>query len=170
MLVLITGEPGIGKSTLLLRLFDMLKVNYKVGGIIAKEIRKDNNRIGFEFIELNTDNKMLLASINSKGIKIGKYYLNLEGCKSASIALLNAINNYDIIICDELGPMELKSNEFRDTARTLLNSTKDKIVSIHMRLRDPLIEEYKMKAEHILIVTKDNRDILPYKIVELINK
>ncbi len=39
-----------------------------------------------------------------------------------------------------------------------------------MRLSDPLIEEYKMKVDHLLIVTKDNRDILPYKIVELISK
>ncbi|GIU70736.1 MAG: NTPase [Candidatus Nitrosocaldaceae archaeon] len=165
MLILITGEPGVGKTTILLKLFNMLK-SYKVGGIIAKEIRS-NGRIGFEFIDLSSNKRELLASIHGNGPRVGKYYINLEGCKFAADILKNA-NNYDIILVDELGPMEFKSKEFRDAAKMLLDVNKIRIVVIHKRLKDTIIDEYKRRANAIITVTKENRDNIPDYILKMI--
>jgi nucleoside-triphosphatase len=165
MLILITGEPGVGKTTILLKLFKMFK-NHKVGGIIAKEIRS-NGRIGFEFIDLSSNKRALLASIHGNGPKIGKYYVNLEGCKFAANILRNA-SNYDIILVDELGPMEFKSKEFREAAKMLLDVNKIRIVVIHKRLKDPIIDEYKRRANAIITVTRDNRDNIPDYILKMV--
>jgi nucleoside-triphosphatase len=167
MLILITGDPGVGKTTLLLRLYNMLKDDYKVGGIISKEIR-DNGRVGFEFIDLTTNKRALLASIYGKGPRVGKYHVSLKGCRFAADILYNA--EYDIVIVDELGPMEFKSKEFRDAIDRLLGIKNDKIISIHKMLRDELIDEYKKRADRLFIITRDNREEIIYEIFKLIKK
>jgi nucleoside-triphosphatase THEP1 len=83
----------------------------KVGGIVSRELRTNNMRIGFEFIDLSTDDKSVLAFLTGRGPKVGKYFVNLEGCRFAAERL--KVKNSDIIICDEIGPMELKSKELR---------------------------------------------------------
>ena len=168
MLILITGDPGVGKTTISLKLFNMLKEHYKVGGIVSREIR-DNGRIGFEFIDLATNRKALLASIDGKGPRVGKYYVSLEGCRFAADVLRNT-KEYDIVIIDELGPMEFKSREFKDVIRGLLALDKDMIVSIHKKLRDELIDEYKERADSMIIISKENRDKIPDEIFRLIKK
>jgi nucleoside-triphosphatase len=52
-IIVLTGDPGVGKTTALLRLVQGLKARgVKVGGVVSKEIRSNNMRIGFEFIDL----------------------------------------------------------------------------------------------------------------------
>ncbi len=77
----------------------------KVGGIVSRELRTNNTRIGFEFIDLTTNDRSVLASITGNGPKVGKYFVNLAGCRFAAERLKNAVRNSDIIICDEIGPM-----------------------------------------------------------------
>jgi nucleoside-triphosphatase len=90
----------------------------KVGGIVSREIRTNNNmRIGFEFIDLTTNDRNVLAPITGNGPKVGRYFVNVAGCRFAAERLVNAVRNSDVIICDEIGPMELKSREFIDSAR-----------------------------------------------------
>ncbi|MEM4274729.1 MAG: nucleoside-triphosphatase [Candidatus Nitrosocaldaceae archaeon] len=163
MLILITGDPGVGKTTVLINLINILKHRYRVGGVIAREIRSNNSRIGFEFIDIVSNERRVLASIDGIGPMVGKYHVNLEGCKFAANILSK---EYEIIICDELGPMEFKSREFKDVVRMLLYSNADRIFSIHKRLKDPLIEEYRERADMLIEVRLDNRD----KVAEVIDK
>ena len=74
----------------------------KVGGIVSRELRTNNTRIGFEFIDLSTDDKSVLAPLTGRGRKVGKYFVNLEGCRFAAERLKDAVKNSDIIICDEI--------------------------------------------------------------------
>lgn len=88
-----------------------------MGGIISREVRTNNVRTGFEFIDLSTNDRDVLASVTGNGPKVGKYFVNLSRCRFAANRLINALINSDIIICDEIGPVELKSinrppNEF----------------------------------------------------------
>jgi nucleoside-triphosphatase len=60
---ILTGDPGVGKTTALLRVVQGLKArDVKVGGVVSKEIRSNNMRIGFEFIDLASNNVAALAS------------------------------------------------------------------------------------------------------------
>jgi nucleoside-triphosphatase len=61
----------------------------KVGGIVSGELRTNYMRIGFEFIDLSTGDKSVLASLN--GPKVGKYFVNLEGCRFAAGYVLTNI-------------------------------------------------------------------------------
>ena len=64
MRIFITGMPGVGKTTLALKVAERLKdLGYKVGGFITKEIRKDGRRVGFKIITLDTNEEAILAYV-----------------------------------------------------------------------------------------------------------
>lgn len=87
---ILTGAPRIGKTTTLMRVAQALKERgVKVGGVVSREIKTDNVRIGFEFIDLVTNDRSILASITGNGPRVGKYNVNLEGCRFAAECLIN---------------------------------------------------------------------------------
>jgi nucleoside-triphosphatase len=157
-ITVITGAPGVGKSTVVIRAASALKDRgVNVGGIVSRELRTNHIRVGFEFIDLITNDKRVLASINGNGPKIGKYFVDLAGCRFAAEKLSGAIKNSDVIICDEIGPIELKSREFIDSVKNLLVVDKKVIVVVHQKLQHPLIEQFKKKSSLIINLNLENR-------------
>jgi nucleoside-triphosphatase len=157
-ITILTGAPGVGKSTAVIHACSALKdTGLNVGGIVSRELRTNNIRVGFEFIDLITNDTAVLASINGNGPKIGKYFVDLAGCRFAAQRLSGAIKNSDVIICDEIGPMELKSREFIDSVKNLLVVDKKVIVVVHQKLKHPLIEQFKKKSSLIINLHFENR-------------
>lgn len=129
--IILTGAPGVGKTTIVMDVAQKLKARgVRVGGVVSREVRTNNVRIGFEFIDLATNDRDVLASVTGNGPRVGKYFVNLTGCRFAADRVKNALINSDVIICDEVGPMELKSNEFIDTVKYLLKTDKKAIMVI----------------------------------------
>jgi nucleoside-triphosphatase len=124
-ILVLTGAPGVGKITKVMGLAQILKERrVNVGGIVSREIRINNVRTGFEFIDLATNGRDILASITGNGPRVGKYFVNLSGCRFAAELLINALITSEVIICDEIGPMELKAKEFVDAIRIYLKPTR----------------------------------------------
>jgi nucleoside-triphosphatase len=158
-IIVLTGAPGVGKTTAVMRVARELKERgVKVGGIVSRELRTNNMRIGFEFIDLSTNDRNVLASITGNGPKVGKYFVNVAGCRFAAERLTNAIRNYEVIICDEIGPMELKSREFIDTVKNLLYVDKKVIVVVHQKLQHPLTDEFRNKSSLLINLDLENRE------------
>jgi nucleoside-triphosphatase THEP1 len=66
-ILVLTGAPGIGKTTAVIRAARSLRDSgLKVGGIVSRELRINNKRIGFEFVDLITNQTNVLASITGK--------------------------------------------------------------------------------------------------------
>ena len=158
-IIVLTGAPGVGKTTAVIRVTRALKERgIKVGGIVSRELRTNNMRIGFEFIDLTTNDTNVLASITGNGPKVGKYFVNLAGCRFAAERLTNAIRNSEVIICDEIGPMELKSRDFIDSVKHLLDADKRVIVVVHQKLQHLLIDEFRNKSSLLINVDLENRE------------
>ncbi|MGA9168497.1 MAG: NTPase [Nitrososphaeraceae archaeon] len=159
-IIVLTGAPGVGKTTALIRVARTLKERgVKIGGIVSREMRSDNNmRIGFEFIDLATNDRNVLAYTTGNGPKVGRYFVNVAGCRFAAERLTNAVRNSDVIICDEIGPMELKSKELVDSARKLLDVNKKVIVVVHQKLQHPLIDEFRNKSNLLINLDLENRE------------
>jgi nucleoside-triphosphatase len=149
--IILTGAPSVDKTTIVMDVAQKLKTRgVKVGGVVSREVRTGNVRIGFELIDLATNDRDVLASVTGDGPRVGKYFVNLTGCRFAADRLKNALINSDVIICDEVGPMELKLNEFIDTVRYLLKTDKKAIVVIHQKLEHPLIREFREKPNSLI--------------------
>jgi len=169
-LMFVTGHPGVGKTSVLLRAVDNLKNRgYIVSGMISREVREGGLRVGFEIVDFSTGQRGWLAHVNlPTGPQVSKYRVNLTDLNAIGVnSILNAIKNADIIIVDEIGPMELFSQAFREAVTQAIESKKPVLGTIHFRVKDSLIEAIKKREDtEILEVTYENRGYLHIQIVD----
>ncbi len=168
--MLVTGRPGVGKTSVLLRVANELRNRgYKVGGMIGREVREGGIRVGFEVIDFSSGQRGWLAHINqSSGPKVSKYRVNLTDLEAVGVSSIrDAIENMDIVIVDEIGPMELFSSAFRDAVAQALESNKPVLGTIHFELRDPFVDSIKMRKDaEVFEATLEKRETLHTLIIE----
>ena len=160
-LIFLTGRPGVGKTRVLLSAVDILKAEgCKIGGMIGREVRERGIRVGFEIVDLATGGKGWLAHVNQPtGPRVSKYQVNLSDLNAIGVtSILNALKNADVMVIDEIGPMELFSLDFKEAVMRVIESEKPMIGTIHYRARDPLINAIRAREDtEILEVTRENR-------------
>lgn len=165
--VFLTGPPGIGKTTAMRLITRELRVHgRKVGGIITSEIRDSRGRLGFQIEDISTHKVGTLAHIHEKlsdGPSVGKYHVNLFNIETIGAeAITNAVHTADVVIIDEIGPMELKSRGFIVAVESALGSQKGVIGTIHRMSTHPLVNAIRSNPDcHILEVSLHNRDKIP---------
>ena len=157
----LTGKPRIGKSTIIKEVIRRLKTEgVAVGGMLTADIHEGGKRVGFSIEDIRTGETGILAHVqlHRHGPNVGKYTVNLTdldgiGAHSITTALAQA----EMIIIDEIGPMELKSKRFIDAVENALDSNKQLIVTVHQRSAHDLVRRIKSAFE-IFEVTEANRD------------
>jgi len=163
--IFLTGLPGSGKSTVLLKVIELLKQKgLKIGGIITPEKRRKGERVAFLVKDVYSGKEGILASVDQKfGPKLGKYKINLEDFEKVALPALEfAIKNCDLIAIDEIGKMEFFSEKFEKKVFQILNSNKKVIAVLHRNF----VSQFKNYGK-IFEVTTENRESLPRKIVKL---
>src|SRR5262245_5788249 len=111
--LLLTGPPGCGKTTALLRLIGRL-ADLRLAGLYTQDLREQGNRVGFEAIGLSGGRRALLAHVRSQSRqRVGRY-----GVEPAALAPLveaelgQPAGPVDLFMIDEIGKMELLCPEF----------------------------------------------------------
>ena len=169
---LLTGPPGIGKSTVVSKVIYLVRSKgYGVGGCLTKEQRKGRERTGFTIIDLMSGREGPLASSESSlGPKVGKYRVNLKGVvEIGATALTEAAKGAEVIVIDEIGPMELTSPEFKRSAEACFRSGRPILAVVHDKIKDPLIELIRALPDKEMIeLTLHNREGLPESLAEQI--
>lgn len=169
-MLLLTGSPGVGKTSVLLRVVESLKAKgYSVGGMVSREARSGEVRVGFEISDLGGSRRGWLAHVNQhSGPQVGKYRVNLEDLNSIGAeAIMEAVQDCDVIAIDEVGPMELFSEKFKEAVKRAVECGKLVVAVVHWKAKDRLIEEVKNREDtEIIVVTYENRDNLHEAIIE----
>ncbi|PTD93817.1 nucleoside triphosphatase [archaeon SCG-AAA382B04] len=165
---LLTGNPGVGKTTVVKKVVSELrKKDYKIGGVYCPEIRSNGYRKGFKITDIMSDQSMILAHIDEDyGPRVSKYRVNVENIDLISdSAISKALREADLIIIDEIAPMEAYSNVFNQKVKEALESKKPLLGVIHKRSRKGFIGEVKGWDDiKMFIIDKENRDSLPNKL------
>ena len=168
--LILTGAPGTGKTTVLSKTVDALKGHgVSVGGMISREARRRDARVGFEVIDLASGKHGWLSHVNQKtGPQVGKYRVNLADLEGIGVkAIAEATQKYDVVAIDEIGPMELFSTKFKQVVHQALEGSKVVLAVVHAKAHDPLILEAKRRDDaEIFTVTVAGRDSLPDLLVE----
>ncbi|GAA0121151.1 MAG: methyltransferase domain-containing protein [Clostridium argentinense] len=164
----LTGEIGVGKSTLLKKLIE--KINTSIGGYVTERVI-DNNTLKYNLISLYdgteeyTISKMPLNGC-SNDIEIFLSSFN-EGIFSV---LEKSFHERNAIIMDELGFMESKAYKFKDIVLKLLDSSNTVIGVLKKRDCEFLNSIRNRNDVVILEVTKENRDCLLEELLAILNK
>ena len=165
--ILITGLPGVGKTTLIKKLIERLRDEHPVG-FCTSEIRERGERKGFELNGLDGRRGILAHVSGHSPFRVGKYQVDV----SAFERFLDAVPFFDptctLVVLDEIGKMECFSPKFKKLLLDLLDSDKNVVATI-ARKGDAYIEAIKRRQDAVLYeITAGNRDALLEQILAVI--
>lgn len=127
--VLISGLPGIGKTTLIKNLIREMPLD-RPKGFYTEEIRYEGERKGFQAVSLTGEKIILAHELLQSGYQVGKYKVDVKGFE----AFLDDIDFYSglerPVIIDEIGKMECLSNKFVRIVSEILDSPSPLVATI----------------------------------------
>jgi nucleoside-triphosphatase len=167
--ILLTGKPGIGKTTAIRHIADELKTDL-AAGFWSTEIRENKRRVGFA-IETLSGKTGVLAHVNiDHGPRVSKYRVNVDAINSIVVLeLKDARETGKTIIIDEIATMELFSRQFLDEVNRCLD-TKRVVGTIQYR-GGHLVNGIKSRNDvEILELTLLNRDEIPIYVLGLLKQ
>ncbi|DAC50342.1 MAG TPA: nucleotide kinase [Candidatus Thalassarchaeaceae archaeon] len=184
----ITGLPRSGKSAVMNKVTEMLENERGkelrgrgevpssfqiVGGMKTIPILEGTARVGYSCLNIQSGETGIIAhkEIDSRNRILG---LGLDPEVIASVAvpaIQEAMDNYEVIVIDEIGKFSVESEEFVAIVREVMDIDKPTIMTLHKKSRHPLLQDIRRRDDsRILEVTPVNRALLPYKIHKIIRE
>ena len=157
---LISGLPGVGKTTLIRELAKRL-AEFEPAGFYTQEIRnKSGVREGFLLVTLSGRRQVLSHISQSGPYRVGRYGVDIAGFEQLLAELDLGHAQSRLIIIDEIGKMECFSRRFNEAVTALLDSPKTLIATIALK-GDGFIRRVKDRPDcRLIMVTRENRDRL----------
>jgi len=163
--LLITGLPGVGKTTLIRKLSEELESLHPAGFYTA-EIREEGKRKGFDLISLHGKRGLLSHTDIRSPYRVGRYRVDVKGFEDFldSIPFLDPSTH--LIIIDEIGKMECFSEKFKTLLKKVFDSETLVIATIALK-GSGLIAEIKERQDvELLELTHHNREALLLEILK----
>jgi nucleoside-triphosphatase len=168
--ILITGNPGVGKTTLIQRIISKLEVS--AGGFYTSEVRSENGkRWGFKIVSLDGQEGVLASVDIVSQRKVSKYGVDVSVMdRVGTTAVQDAIQNSAIIVIDEIGRMELTSNQFRNAVLKALDSPKVVLGTVPIKPTNFTDKIKKREYTKIIRLTRANFSEVETHIERLLHK
>jgi len=135
---------------------------WKLGGMVTREIRKSSERVGFRLRDISSGREGWLAKKNEGGgPRIGGYSVVTADLETIGVEALEAAaeDGPDIVLVDEIGPMEMTSQKFRYAISTLLGSGKILVATVRLGTNYKELEAASTRADTMNItLTRENRE------------
>ncbi len=160
--IILTGPPGIGKTTLLKKLIRGVRDVY---GFFTEEIREGRRRRGFKLITLSGKECVLAHEALSSPYKVGKYGVNLVEFERIGVSEIKEgiSKGAPLIVIDEIGKMELFSEEFKSVLLQALDFSK--VIATMGKINHPVVRKIRARRDvKIIEVNRDNRDALAHQL------
>lgn len=163
--ILLTGSPGVGKTTLIQKI--VRDYDGKAGGFYTQEITKNQRRTGFEIVTFSGVRGVLSSVYLKSPFHVGRYRVNLKDLEEIGVREMEkALEKDDLIVVDEIGKMELFSSKFQTAITRILASPKIFLGTI-MKGKNSFADKIKERSDVFLVeVTEENRNSLIFEILK----
>jgi len=152
---LLTGQPGTGKTNLIKQAIAGMRGS--AGGFYTEEIRSQGARQGFRLVTLDGQDAILAHVDSDSPYRVSKYGVDVDSLDRVGVyALRKAAQQYDLVIIDEIGKMELFSANFRQTVWQIIDSGK-RVLGTIMLSPNPVADAIKHHPQvNLVSVTRAN--------------
>jgi nucleoside-triphosphatase len=162
--LLLTGRPGVGKTTVVRRVAAALGET-GVGGFYSEEIRGGGTRRGFRLATF-AGHETAMAGVGFRGPRVGKYGVDVAAVEALVGPALAEHDRLAVYLVDEIGKMECLAPGFVRAMRRLLASPRLVVATVALR-GGGLIAEVKARPDaQVWEVTRNNRDAMPQQVLQ----
>jgi nucleoside-triphosphatase THEP1 len=167
MILLLTGESGSGKTRLCARVIgDLKNRGMNITGVLTQPRLVNGEKVGMDLEDVRTAERWALADRIAKGQGTDGLGWKFETAGLArGEAILRAATPCDVLVIDELGPLELVHSRGWVVALDVLRANKfDTAIVV---IRPSLISEFKarVRSDIVLSVMASNREELFEQII-----
>ena len=166
-ILLLTGYPGVGKTTVIRKVVENLPDNTSAG-FYTEEIRIKSVRQGFELVTFKGEKSVIAHTGISSVHRVGKYGVDVAAIDAAAKSTLLLDLDIDIYIVDEIGKMECFSRQFIQAMEALLDSKKIIVATVALKGGGFISKIKKRNDIELWEVTPRNRDSLPVEVLSWI--
>lgn len=160
-LLLLTGRPGVGKTTVLRRVADSLE-GVSIVGFYTEEIRERGRRRGFRGIPFAGGEERVIASTEiSGGPRVGRYGVDVDAVDRLVKDTLTDLRGADVVLLDEIGKMECLSDRFVDATRRIVNGDLPMVATVSAWGGGFMAEVREHPEGELRQITEKNRSRAP---------
>ncbi len=172
--LLLTGRPGIGKTTVIRCVAGALK-GERTAGFYTEELRSRGERTGFRIVTLDGRSRLMASIAIGSPHRVGKYGVDVSD--GVDVSAVDAIaeatlapHRADVLLIDEIDKTECLSIAFVEAVRRLLAANRLIVATVAFK-GGGLIEEMKrLPGAGSRGVTPQNRDRLPREVIQWANE
>ena len=182
--VLLTGSPGVGKTTVVERLVERARDKGKsVRGVLSPEMRnkaegnQKGARVGFRITDVSTGRSEVMARVGYDGDNteggddqpsVGRYGVDVSAVDEVAREAIVA-EDADLVVVDEVAPMQTYSEAFVDRVHDVLDAPVPVVAVVQKARETGFVGSVKRRDDTKLVrVTEENRDGLPDELTRLV--
>ncbi len=150
-----TGPVDSGKtSRVKLEVKNALSMGKNVGGVLSEAVMSGGIKTGYTAVDIRTGRRIQLVSRRKldSDIGTGSFYFSRAAFREISDRILSSID-CDILVLDEIGPLELSGKGYADVVKTLrANFEGDLFLVVRDYLLNRVLRRFRLEkwVDHIV--------------------
>ncbi|SRR6266498_3578013 len=163
---LITGERRTGKTTATRSIVEAIGPT-RCGGFYTEEVREDGHRVGFRIVTIDGETRNIADVRLDSPTRVEIYGVDVPSFESVAVkAVSNAIQYKEIVVIDEIGPMQLFSDEFKRVVNLALEDSRIFLGTVVLRPH-PWTDALKARQGiHLVELATENRERVVRQLTE----